>query len=495
MRHTLSLLVTFSILYFGNVNAQNPAYTKTTIVTGLQYPVAFEMMPNGNFLCTQKGGNTNPAVAAQILVYGPSGAYIGIFYDLTDSVDADFERGLLGICIDANFATNRYVYCYYVHLWNGDQRLRVVRFTENNNVGTNPFIVWDWDIPDNIPGNHVGGNVRMHASEPDKIYISVGDLASNQTDTVINYGHMLTVPYGKILRLKTDGSIPTDNPFYDDGDPLTGNCDVIWTYGHRNPFDFCFSTVNDSLYSSENGLNTWDEANQITKGNNYGWNICEGMYRNSSTSIPCNHPGFVDPMTEWGAPLGGVTGILVYSGTVFPTLDNHMLVADNDYGRVYDCTLGNGPAFNTVTSNVYWTDLTTSGGLTTLKEGTDGCIYAMKGGYTTNGQIYRVCPQGMYVGENKEQDYFLNVPVPNPSQEMSVIHYMLKKDAKVNISLYDISGRKIAELVNERKPDGEYSIQINATELDLDAGTYLCTMKIGESGSEFSQTVRLAIVK
>jgi glucose/arabinose dehydrogenase len=475
--------------------AQTPAYTKTTIVTGMQYPVAFDVMPNGNFLCTQKGGNSNPAVAAQILVYNSSGTYIGIFYDLTDSVDADFERGLLGICVDPNFSTNRYVYCYYVHLYNNDERLRVVRFTENNNTGTNPFIVFDYDIPENIPGNHVGGNVRMHASEPDKIYISIGDLASSQTDSVLNYAHLLTNPYGKIIRMNTNGTIPSINPYYDDGNPLTGNCDMIWSYGHRNPFDMAFSPVNDSLYSSENGLNTWDEANIIMKGKNYGWNICEGMYRNSSTTVPCNHPGFTDPLTEWGSPLGAVTGIIIYSGTVFPTFDKHMLVADNDYGRVYDCTLGNAPLYNTVTSNVYWTDLTTSGGLTTMREGTDGCIYAMKGGYTTNGQIYRVCPQGLYVGESKDQDFFLFAPVPNPSYGTATINYQLKKDAAVCISLFDISGKLVRELMNSHKIAGNYSLLLNANELGLDEGTYFCTMKIGAEGAEFFQTVRLVIAR
>ena len=492
MKKLIALPFLFACLF---AHAQNPAYTKTTIISGMQYPVAFDLMPNGNYLCTMKGGNSNPAVGAQILAYNAAGTYIGIFYDLTDSVDADFERGLLGICVDPNFNTNRYVYCYYVHLYGGDERLRVVRFTENNNQGTNPFIVFDWDVPNNIPGNHVGGNVRMHASEPDKIYISIGDLASSQTDTVLNYAHLITNPYGKFVRMKTDGTIPTDNPFYDDGNPLVGNCDVIWSYGHRNPFDFAFSPVNDSLYSSENGLNTWDEANQITKGKNYGWNVCEGMYMNSSTSVPCNHSYFVDPLTEWGAPLGAVTGIIVYSGNVFPTLDKHMIVGDNDYGRVYDCTLGNAPAYNTVSSNVLWTDFTTSGGLTTLREGTDGCIYAMKGGYTTNGQIYRVCPQGMYVGENIEQEFFLKNPSPNPFCESTTLNYQLMRDERVNISVFDISGRKISDLVNENKAAGNYSLTITSWMNGISEGTYLCVMQIGKSSAIFSQTVRFTVIK
>ena len=476
--------------------AQTPPYTKTTIVTGLTYPVAFDFLPNGDYLITQKGGNSNPALNAQIKYYNSAGTYVGVFYDLTDSVDADFERGLLGICIDANYSINHYVYVYYVHLWLGDERLRVVRFTENSFVGTNPFIVFDHDVPNNIPGNHVGGNVRMHPSEPDKIYITIGDLASSQSDTVLNNAHLLTNPYGKVLRVNTDRTIPTTNPFYDDGNPLTLNCDYIWSYGHRNPFDFAFSPVNDSLYSSENGWNTWDEANQITRGKNYGWNICEGFFRNSSTTTPCNHVGFTDPLTAWGSPLGAVTGILVYSGNTFPTLDKHMIVGDNDYGNVYNCTLGNAPAYNTVSTNVLWADFTTSGGLTTMKEGTDGCIYMMKGGYTTNGQIYRVCPPGLYVGDAINQDYFLSAPFPNPVNDLTTVNYSLKKNGEIKIILTDVSGRLITELLNEKRSAGNYSLNLSANELKLAAGTYLCTLKVSnENNEEFTQTVKFNVLK
>jgi glucose/arabinose dehydrogenase len=42
----------------------------------------------------------------------------------------------------------------------------------------------------------------------------------------------LDVLYGKVLRINpADGSAPLDNPFYDDGDPTTGNDDRIWAYG------------------------------------------------------------------------------------------------------------------------------------------------------------------------------------------------------------------------------------------------------------------------
>lgn len=475
---------------------------QTTIVSGLQYPVAFDVLPNGDFILTLKGSNSMPTTpgTARIVLYNSSGTLIGTFYDLSDSVNSDFERGLLGICVDPNYATNNYVYAYYNHNYNGDERIRVVRFTNVSNVGTNPTIIFDLDVANNIPGNHVGGNIRMHPAEPDKIYITIGDLALNQTNPPLNYAPMLNQPYGKILRLNTTGtlpnSVPTDNPFYDDGNPFTGNCDWIWSYGHRNAFDFCFSNVNDSIYSSENGLTTWDEVNQIHKGRHYGWANCEGFYLNSSTTNLCTVSVAVNPIEDWGAPVPALTGIIHYSSSVFFSLTNHLLVADNDYGRVYDITLGNAPAYDQFVSRVQWADLTTSGGLTTLKQGSDGCIYAMKGGYTTTGTIYRVCPQGMYIGEATGQDYFLQNIAPNPFSGSATINFQMKKQGSVKIQVTDITGKVVADVMNECKPEGDHSIDFSAEQFNLSEGTYFCTMIVsGNDGEEFSQTVRMVVMK
>ena len=99
------------------------------------------------------------------------------FYDLTDSVQCDFERGLLGLALDPSFSTNNYVYAYYNHKYNGDERIRVVRFTESNNIGTNPLIILDINVAENIAGNHVGGIIEFKPTDPQKLFITIGDLA------------------------------------------------------------------------------------------------------------------------------------------------------------------------------------------------------------------------------------------------------------------------------------------------------------------------------
>jgi glucose/arabinose dehydrogenase len=477
MKKILStLLITISAF---TLHAQ---YVQTTIVTGMNGPVAFDIAPDGRFFATYKGGFALPTVDATIRVWDATGTSLGIFYDLTDSVNADFERGLLGITLDPDFTNNHYVYVYYNYNddpvnGTGDERIRIERFTEVNNVGTQPTIIFDLDVSNSIAGNHVGGNLHFRPSDPTHIYFTIGDLAYQQGNPTLNYANKLTNPYGKVLRISSTplAPPPTDNPYYDDGNPLATNCDWIWSYGHRNPFDFCFAPTTDSLYISENGWNTWDEMSMGHKGAFYGWANCEGFYNNSSTSVLCTTPD-VDPIEDWGTPLPAVTGILFYSHTLMPEFDNHVLIADNDYGRVYDITLGNAPVYDQFVSRVQWMDMTTTGGLTTLKQGADGCVYAMKGGYTTNGQIYRVCPTGMGTPEFNQYNFHLGECYPNPTNNTTTITYKMQTEANATITLYDIFGREVAVLANGIQTAGDHQLVIDTQALGLTAGVYYCNM-------------------
>ena len=231
----------------GSVFAMSAAmaqYTTTNIVNGLDYPVCLDIASDGRYFVSLKGGGNDPAVNAAIDVYNANGSFQARLWDFTDSTEVYFERGVLGVELDPDFDNNHFVYVFYNHNITSS-RIRVVRLTETNGVGSNPQIIFDINDPHSA-GNHTGGNV--HFGPDGKMYISIGDRAiqSNSQDVTNN-------PFGKTLRLNADGTIPTDNPLYDDGNPATGNDDRIWSYGHRNHFDFHLSTVNDSLYSSENG--------------------------------------------------------------------------------------------------------------------------------------------------------------------------------------------------------------------------------------------------
>jgi glucose/arabinose dehydrogenase len=149
--------------------------------------------------------------------------------------------------------------------------------------------------------DHHGGCI---AFGPDgKLYISTGDNGDPQTS------QSLTGDHGKILRVNKDGTVPTDNPFYDGNGP---NVDAIWALGLRNPYRFSFDMPTGRMYIGEVGFNTTEEVNLGAAGANYGWPVCEGQ---------CASSGMTNPIFTYphAGSSSAVTAGFVYRGTQFPS--------------------------------------------------------------------------------------------------------------------------------------------------------------------------------
>jgi aldose sugar dehydrogenase len=80
---------------------------------------------------------------------------------------------------------------------------------------------------------------------------------------------------GVILRLNTDGSSPTDNPFYEAGTSIGGeigeNIQMTFAYGIRNSFGMDVDPISGNVWISENGEDAYDELNLVKPGFNSGW--------------------------------------------------------------------------------------------------------------------------------------------------------------------------------------------------------------------------------
>ncbi|GEM_PF-5741604 len=72
---------------------------------------------------------------------------------------------------------------------------------------------------------------------------------------------------------------------------------------------------------------------------------------------------------------------------------------------------------------------------------------------------------------------------PNPFNKSINITYTLKKTAKVELDIYDITGRKVAELINKYQKEGTNSITwsgITDNGLAVASGIYFCRLKIND---------------
>jgi len=231
--------------------------------------VAMAFAPDGRMFYTVKGGFSGDRTA-QVRIVERNGTLRSTPF-LSTSVNTDGERGLLGIALDPDFATNRYVYIFKTatagETGTGRPSNRVVRYTEDPKTQTavagSATILLDVPIgPENDPNsNHNGGN--LHFGPDGKLYVTIGDYGRHPD----NAQNLNNRP-GKIHRLNKDGTVPADNPFYSSP---AGAVKSIWTYGNRNSFDFVFDPVSKRMFFTENGPGCDDEVNLAQKGGNYGW--------------------------------------------------------------------------------------------------------------------------------------------------------------------------------------------------------------------------------
>jgi glucose/arabinose dehydrogenase len=268
-RVSLAAAFFFSAILVSGAPISLPPNFSETSVPGINPATAIALAPDGRIFVTEQTG------AVRII---QNGVLLSTPF-VTITVDSTGERGLLGITLDPDFATNQYVYVYYTVPAGGGNAAhnRVSRFTGNGNTGGNEFVLLNLDDLTSV--HHNGG--ALHFGTDGKLYIASGDNECGSTCSQV-----LTDLFGKILRINSDGSIPTNNPFYN----MPPDRGEIWTYGQRNPFTFGIDngpTFPGMIFVNDVGENTWEEIDVASPGGDYGWADCEGPYVTSSTTVLC----------------------------------------------------------------------------------------------------------------------------------------------------------------------------------------------------------------
>jgi glucose/arabinose dehydrogenase len=266
----------------GQVTTQN-------IVTNQDTVWSIQFAPNGHMFWTERLG--------RVRVFDGNSTTTVVTITATEVLSA--EEGLQGFALSPTFGSDNFFFVYYSYDSNGIKN-RVVRYTYDPNTKTasSPLTILDA-----IPGfqYHVGGRIRF--GPDNKLYVCVGDAADNNSQAALA-AQDVTSLNGKILRINTDGSAPSDNPFFANSN---ANAKKVYTLGHRNPqgIDWdtagrCWQTEHGPTSTSTNPQDN-DELNLLTPGANYGWPYVYGQN--------IDNPNFTTP--------GGFTHVLptVSSGT------------------------------------------------------------------------------------------------------------------------------------------------------------------------------------
>lgn len=306
----------FVIFIINKSNAQNlPSGFSVSKVSSLNFPVAMAFAPDGRiFLLEQEG---------KVRVY-KNGSLITKPFVTVDSVFSQKEKGLLGIAFDPNFSSNKYVYLYYTvslqgNSYNGTPlsgtgadapvRNKIVRYTADGDtaIKSSKTTILDLDI---IPGfltnyNHDGGT--MHFGQDGKLYVATGEntlwCPCYKDVTRVNCNACslpfpakpsqdMTVLHGKILRLNSDGTAPTDNPFYNSSSSGEAK-KYIYALGVRNPFTFHIKKGTNDIYFNDVGSgddgNAKEEINVLKSNDlvrNFGYPNVEGIVNNPIYNDP-----------------------------------------------------------------------------------------------------------------------------------------------------------------------------------------------------------------
>jgi quinoprotein glucose dehydrogenase len=129
---------------------------------------------------------------------------------------------------------------------------------------------------------------------------------------------------GSIIRIHTDGSIPTDNPKFE-GKPKW--LPEIYQIGVRNPQGLALSAYDEKIYISNHGAKGGDWFGEAKKGENYGWKILGwGGTNYSGTKIgPKWKPGFTKAIQYW-VPSIAASAIIIYKGKEFNEWNGEALI-------------------------------------------------------------------------------------------------------------------------------------------------------------------------
>lgn len=110
----------------------------------------------------------------------------------------------------------------------------------------------------------------------------------------------------------------------------------------------------------------------------------------------------------------------------------------------------------------------------------------------SNSLILKTTSGGLtFINENGEvvSDYKLEQNYPNPFNPLTRINYELQISNYVTLNVYDVNGRLVKELVNEKQAAGNYSIDFDGS--GLPSGTYIYRFQAGD----FSETKKMVLVK
>lgn len=376
MRRMLTLVTMFAVLALLVACYPPPKIVVTDAVSNVAIPWDVQWTPDGTMLFTERAGRIEAFIGGQQRILAQP----------TDVVVA-VESGMLGMAVDPQFATNRYIYtCFASTLGGPDNDVRVARWTVNAGYTALSNRV---DIVTGIPVN-TSGQLGKHSGcrprfGPDgALWIGTGDAGIGsvpQSKTSLG---------GKVLRVDRNGHGVSPNPgviF-----PTSGFDPRIYNYGHRNVQGIAFRPSDGKAFSVEQGTDCDDEVNQLLPGANYGWDPIGTDGSSYDESQPMTDlvkfPNAKKALWSSGCPTIATSGAGFVTGSKWSAWNGMLVIGCLKGERLFGVMIDSTGTKSLGVAQM----LTNQGRLRTPAQGPDGNLYVT----TSNGSddhILKVVPQ------------------------------------------------------------------------------------------------------
>jgi glucose/arabinose dehydrogenase len=282
----------------------NVAFDVRVVTRELEHPWAVAFLPDGRMLVTERPGRLR-------IVTGDgkrSGPLAGV-----PKVDARDQGGLLDVVLSPSFAQDSSIYFAFSEPrqdGNGTALARARLVLEGTPHLEDVQIIWRM-TPTLDSTKHFGARIVF---APDgNLFLTLGersDLAGRRQ------AQKLDSSFGKVVRLRPDGTAAADNPFVG----RQGALPEIWSIGHRNIQSAALHPKTKELWIVEHGAKGGDEINIARKGMDYGWPTIAYGVEYSGKPIGdgiTQKEGMEQPLYYWD-PVIAPSGAAFYDADLFP---------------------------------------------------------------------------------------------------------------------------------------------------------------------------------
>jgi glucose/arabinose dehydrogenase len=296
-------------------DSEHGTITVSEIASGLENPWALAFLPDGRMLVTERPG--------RMRLVTRDGAVSAPLKNLP-AVHARGQGGLLDVVPAPDFAQSKRIWFCYAEPRDGANgtTLAHARLAADALEQVTPVFR---QAPAKESNHHFG--CRIVFTPDDHLYLTVGDRGAFR-----EFAQDLDTHLGKVIRLRSDGSVPDDNPFAQRADARP----EIWSYGHRNPQGAALHPQSGRLWLHEHGPQGGDEINVVQAGRNYGWPVITYGREYSGAAVGQGltaADGMEQPIHYW-VPSIAPSGMTFYTANRFAPWKDNLFVGSLKFGQL-----------------------------------------------------------------------------------------------------------------------------------------------------------------